>query len=496
MTRAKLLLGPLTLCLLTAAAAVGCRHDSPTARAPSTPEAAQPHAAAAAVVFGQAAAPFQSPPILQGTADIAAIVEKTKATVVNITTSSRPRPSSSEGLDAFEFFFGQPFGGNGTPPGFNPFGGRSQARRSLGSGFIVDASGYVLTNHHVVENADDITVKLWDGRELKATVAGKDPKLDVAMLKLENAGLLPAVVLGDSDRLRVGEYVVAMGNPFGLGSTVTMGIVSAKDRTIGAGPYDDFIQTDASINPGNSGGPLFNLLGEVIGMNTAIHAQGQGIGFAIPANLMKDVVVQLRETGHVTRGKLGLVFQPMTEQIARALGRSGTTGALVAEIEQGGPADKAGVRSGDIVIKVGDAEVTEATQLPRLVARHKPGTAVAVTLLRQGKEQTVHVTLGAMGDEDSAPSKAPSPGKTDGPSDHGLRLQATQGGVRVTSVTGEAAQSLRPGDVIRQVDGRVVATPPQVTAALDQASKDKRPALVMVRRGDRVLFTTLDPSKK
>jgi len=488
------LLGPLAAALTVASA--GCHRDRPNARTPGANEASSANVAGAQYVFGQASAPFQTPPVLQGTPDIAAIVDKTKATVVNITTSSKGR-SPSTNLDPFEFFFRQPFGGGGPPPGFSPFERRPQTlRRALGSGFIVDASGYVVTNHHVVEGADDISVKLHDGRELKATVAGRDPKLDVAVLKIEGSGQFPAIVLGDSDKLRVGEYVVAMGNPFGLGSTVTMGIVSAKDRTIGAGPYDDFIQTDASINPGNSGGPLFNLLGEVVGMSTAIHAQGQGIGFAIPANLMKDVILQLRETGHVTRGRLGLVFQPVTEEISRAMGRTGSTGALVSEVEPNGPADKAGLKSGDIILKVGEDTVKEGTQLPRLVARHQPGTVIPVTLSRQGKEQTIQVTLGAI-DEDDSPSARPA-GKTQqqGSSDHGMRLQAGPDGVRVLGVTGDNAANLHPGDIIQQVDGRPVTTVAQVTAALSQAAKENRPALVKVRRDDRSLFTTVVGANK
>lgn len=488
------LLGPLAAALAVSIA--GCNRDRPETRTPGSNEAATAKVAGAHYVFGQAASPFQTPPVLQGTPDIAAIVDKTKASVVNITTSSRARMPSAD-VDPFEFFFRQPFGNGGQPRGFGPFERRPQTlRRALGTGFIVDASGYVVTNDHVVDGADDISVKLYDGRELKAKVAGHDSKLDVAVIKIEGAGELPAIVFGDSDRLRVGEYVVAMGNPFGLGNTVTMGIVSAKDRTIGAGPYDDFIQTDASINPGNSGGPLFNLMGEVVGMNTAIHAQGQGIGFAIPANLMKDVILQLRESGHVSRGKLGLVFQPVTEEIARAMGRTGSTGALVSDVEPGGPADKSGIKSGDVIVKVGDDPVKEGTQLPRLVARHQPGSVVPLTIARQGKEQTVQVTLGAM-DEDESKSAKPSGHTPDqGPSDFGMRLQAGRDGVQVMAVTGDNAANLHPGDIIQQVDGKPVSTVAQVNAALNQAAKDNRPALVRVRRDDRTLFTTVTGAAK
>jgi serine protease Do len=467
----------------------GCRH-----RDAAAPPADGAPAPGTNVVFGQTAPPFATPPVLNGTPDVAALVEKVKASVVNITTSSRSR-SHHMMLDPFEFFFRQPFGGGGPPPGFAPRERRpSMPRRSLGSGFVIDKSGYVVTNDHVIDGADDITVKMSDGRELKARVAGRDPKLDVALLKVDAPAELPAVVLGDSDKLRVGEYVIAAGNPFGLGQTVTMGIVSAKDRTIGAGPYDDFIQTDASINPGNSGGPLFNLVGEVVGMNTAIHAQGQGIGFAIPSGLMKDALAQLRATGHVSRGKLGLVFQPVTEEIARALGRDSAQGALVNEVEPGGPAEKAGIRSGDLIVKIGDETVKDGLQLPRLVARHQPGSSIPVTWVRDGKEQTAAVTLGAiLSDDGSEPS--PAKGAADEPRNFGLNMAAGKDGVRVMSVSG-TIHTVQPGDLIQQVDGKAVTTPQQVTAALAAAAKAKRPALIKLKRDDRVLFTTVDVSRQ
>jgi serine protease Do len=477
---------------LGAAGTAGCSHREAGARSPGTSAVRLPDTT---VVFGQAAPPFASPPVLNGTPDVAALVEKTKGAVVNITTSSRARGPNTM-IDPFEFFFRQPFGGVGPPPGFAPNERRpSVQRRALGSGFVIDKSGYVVTNDHVVDGADDITVKLSDGREFKAKVAGRDPKLDVSLLKLDGAADLPTVVLGDSDRLRVGEYVVASGNPFGLGQTVTMGIASAKDRTIGAGPYDDFIQTDASINPGNSGGPLFNLQGEVVGMNTAIHAQGQGIGFAIPSNLMKDAIAQLRATGHVSRGRLGLVFQPVTEEIARSMGQKSSVGALVSDVEAGGPADKAGIKTGDLITRIDGEEVKDGLQLPRFVARHAPGVTVPVTLLRAGKERTLNVSLGAL-QPDSADSDGASAtrGASGRPKNYGLTMQTGKTGVRVVGVAG-AVQTLEPGDVILSVDGKVVTLPEQVTAALGAATREKRPALLRIKREDHVLFTTLDVSQ-
>ena len=249
--------------------------------------------------------------------------------------------------DLFPFFNqGQP-GQRGRPGDDENGGDHVMKQQALGSGFIVDTQGHVVTNAHVIEGADTVKVKLFDDREFRAKVVGKDERLDVAVLQLQNApNDLPAAALGQSDVTRVGEYVVAIGNPFGLGNTVTMGIVSAKGRSIGAGPYDDFIQTDASINPGNSGGPLFNLHGQVVGIDTAINPQGKGIGFAIPIDAVKDVLPQLIATGHVARGRLGVVIQGMDEDLAKALGMDRAHGALVEDVEPGSPAERAGVQGG------------------------------------------------------------------------------------------------------------------------------------------------------
>jgi serine protease Do len=300
------------------------------------------------------------------------------------------------------------------------------------------------------------------------------------------------VVLGDSEGLRVGEYVVAIGNPFGLGDTVTMGIVSAKDRTIGAGPYDDFIQTDASINPGNSGGPLFNLRGEVVGINTAIHAQGQGIGFAIPMNLAKESIAQLRATGQVSRGKLGLVFQPLTEELGRAMGQDRPHGALVTRLEQGGPAQQAGILPGDLIIRINDEAVTQGSQLPRLVARNAPGSKIKVTYVRQGQEKTVEVTLASIESREKeiqGDDSKPSGGQTHS---FGLSMSPHRGGgVRVDQVTGELAGKLQRGDVIVKIDGNGISSPSQVTEALNRSSRSKRPLFVQVQRGDNTLFVAV-----
>src|SRR5574341_728105 len=277
----------------------------------------------------------------------------------------------------FERFFGQPL-----PEEFKS--------NSLGSGFIINQEGYVLTNNHVVKDATDIRVKLSDGREFKAKVVGRDPAIDVGLIKLEDAKNLPTVVLGDSDRLEQGDFVLAMGNPFNLNGSVSFGIVSAKDRPeVTGSPFDDFIQTDAAINPGNSGGPLFNLRGEVVGINTAIFSQSGGnigIGFAIPTNSIKELLPQLKDKGKVVRGYLGMKVQKVTPEITESLGLKQTRGALVAEVLKGGPAELAGVKPGDVIIELDRKEVKDSSELPIEVARVAPGTRLELKLWRNGKE--------------------------------------------------------------------------------------------------------------
>jgi serine protease Do len=291
-------------------------------------------------------APFANVPVLPGTPDVATLVARVRPAVVNITTVHEVHtPRVAE----FNFPFGlSPFGGRGRGgqmPQEQGDGEGVTKQRALGSGFIVDPGGKVVTNAHVVEGADEVKVRLADDREFDAKVIGRDRRLDLAVLQLAGAKDLPVAALGASEGLRVGEYVVAIGNPFGLGDTVTMGIVSAKSRAIGAGPYDDFIQTDASINPGNSGGPLFNLHGQVVGINTAINPNGKGIGFAIPSDALRDVLSQLETTGHVARGRLGVAIQPVDAPLAKALGLDHAKGALVGDVEADGPAGKVGMKS-------------------------------------------------------------------------------------------------------------------------------------------------------
>jgi serine protease Do len=323
--------------------------------------------------------------------------------------------------------------------------------------------------------------------------------MDLALLQLDNAKDLPdPVSLGSSDALRLGEYVVAIGNPFGLGGTVTMGIVSAKGRTIGATAYDDFIQTDASINPGNSGGPLFNLRGQVVGINTAINPNGKGIGFAIPVDELKDVLPQLLVTGHVARGRLGVLIQPVDAPLAKALGLDRPRGALIGEVESEGPGAKAGLQAGDVIVAVDDVAVAHSQDLPRIVARHTPGTRVSVKVLRSGHEQTVNVTLDALKDEKA---KADNEGGFEGsgpdaPGSHRLGVQvsdAPNGGVVVQRVANDspADGELKPGDVILEVNHSPIAHAADLAAKVTATHKGE-PVLLKVRRDDRVRFVAIE----
>ncbi len=273
-------------------------------------------------------------------------------------------------------------------------------RQSLGSGFIIDEAGYILTNNHVIDKAEDIRVRLWDETEYKATVVGRDQKTDIALIKVEADRPLPVAPLGDSDALEVGDWIIAIGNPFGLGHTVTAGIVSAKGRVLGSGPYDDFIQTDAAINPGNSGGPLFNLNAEVVGISTAIFSTSGGnigIGFAIPINLAKDILLSLKEKGFVERGWLGVTVQKVTPEIAESFGLSDRHGALVTDVTKDSPADRAGIQRGDIIVGYNGKKIEDMHELPRLVASTPVGTGVTLKIFREGKELELNVIIEKLG---------------------------------------------------------------------------------------------------
>ncbi|MCL5023770.1 MAG: DegQ family serine endoprotease [Nitrospirae bacterium] len=434
----------------------------------------------------------------QSFADLA---EKVKPAVVNISTESIVKVPGSP----FQHFFGPgeqgPFGDF-----FGHFFGnvpdREMKQQSLGSGFIIDKEGFIITNNHVVDNAEEIKVKLADGREFKAKVVGRDQKTDLALIKISSLfKSLPVLDLGDSERMRTGDWVLAIGNPFGLEHTVTQGIISATGRVIGAGPYDNFLQTDAPINPGNSGGPLINLKGEVIGINTAIIASGQGIGFAIPSNTAKTIIPQLKEKGKVTRGWIGISIQTVTPDLAQAMGMKEAKGALVADVVPGGPADAAGIKRGDVIIAFDGKDVKNATGLPRIVAETPIGKTVSVKLVREGKEIELKLTVQELTPERLA-SQMPA-GANLGMSVDDIkprwkdkfRLKDTAGVVVVevapNGLAGDAG--IQPGDVIKEVNRRAVKNLKDYREALSKTVKDKA-LLLLVKRGARTFYASIKTS--
>jgi serine protease Do len=436
--------------------------------------------------------------------DFVALAKKLKPIVVNISST---QVSEAHGPQEF----GNPFGEDDP---FNDFWRRffggpvprgPQRQRSLGSGFIIDADGSILTNNHVVENAQKIVVKLADEQEYEAKVIGRDPKTDIAVIRINAKTSLPAAALGDSDRLEVGEWVVAIGNPFGLDSTVTSGIVSAKGRHIGQGPYDNFIQTDASINPGNSGGPLINLKGEVIGINTAIFSRSGtniGIGFAIPINLVKELLPQLRGKGKVTRGYLGVLIQKVTPDIAESLGMDKGYGALVANVSKDGPAERAGVKVGDVIVEFDGKEIKDSGDLPIIVARTPVDKKVRMKVLRDKKEVFLTVSVGELKEEEVA-AAVPEKGEL-GMTVQRLTPQIAESlglekadGVVVTAVEpGSAADEagIRRGDVILEVDRKPIRNLDEYKNSIAGIRKGKG-VLFLVRRGESTLFLALKPQR-
>lgn len=335
--------------------------------------------------------------------DFVVLAKQLNPTVVNIRTAKNIKPKQRLRRQQPQ----NPFGNNFLDDFFNRFYDdlpqqRPHREQSLGSGFIISSDGYILTNYHVVNGADEVMVKLSDGREVKGEIKGSDDKVDLALIKISEKDPLPFAELGDSDTIEVGEWVMAIGNPFGLSHTVTVGIVSAKGRVIGSGPYDDFIQTDASINPGNSGGPLFSSEGQVIGINTAIiSGGGGGIGFAIPISMAKMVVSQLRETGKVIRGYLGVRFQPLTADLAKSFGLESDKGALIASVEKDTPAEKAGLRAGDVIVEYDGKLIGEGSELPRYVAATPIDKKVRIVIFREGEKREVMLVVGMLKDKDS-----------------------------------------------------------------------------------------------
>ncbi len=468
---------------------------------------------AAFVALALASAPVLPPVALAaGPESVSVLAAKLSPAVVNIGTSRQvrgggglPFPEAPEGSPLGELF-------DELNPNQGEGEGAMREARSLGSGFIISADGMVVTNNHVIEGAEEIEVFLPDGRRLSAKLVGADEKTDLAVLKVEADGELPFVEFGDSDTADVGDWVMAIGNPFGLGGSVTIGIVSARNRDIQSGPYDQFIQTDAAINQGNSGGPLFDMDGNVIGINTAIIARGGsslGIGFAVPGNLAKPVIDQLAQYGETRRGWLGVGIQDVTEDIAASLGRTSTAGAMVIDVTESGPSEGA-LLEGDIILEFDGKPIPRMRDLPRVVAETAVGTKVPVKVMRNGEEITVEVTLGRLeageqlladaeqkAQEQLAPAETddepvgPPPGLTDlvgfelAPIDADVRKEfglsdATEGIVvtKVTEGSDAAEKGFIPGQLIVEVNQKKVASVEEVTAAVSEAKEAGRPAVL------------------
>jgi serine protease Do len=472
-------------------------------------------ALAAAVALTVAIPLVAAPAHARGPDNIADVAEKVINAVVNVSTSqsvenrnsATPAPSLPPG-SPFEEFFDEFFKNRRGPQGDNrPNTPRRQ--NSLGSGFIIDPSGIVVTNNHVISEADEVTVILNDGTRLKAEILGRDTKVDLALLRVKPEKPLTAVQFGDSDKLRLGEWVVAIGNPFSLGGTVTAGIVSARNRDINSGPYDNYIQTDAAINRGNSGGPLFNLDGEVIGVNTAIISPSGGsigIGFAVPSKTAVAVIDQLRQFGETRRGWLGVRIQQVTDDIADSLNIKPARGALVAGIDEKGPAKPAGIEAGDVIIKFDGKEIKEMKDLPRIVADTPVGKEVDVVIVRKGKEESHTVKLGRL--EDGEKQAALTPNKDAAPPEKSV-VQKTLGlnlanmtddlrkryrikdGVKGVVITGVEPQSpaadkrLNVGDVVVEVSQEAVADTDALQKRVDQLKKEgRKSALLLIANAD------------
>jgi serine protease Do len=450
-------------------------------------------------------------------ASFADLVDQLVPTVVNITTTQQVPQSGSRLRDMPQLPPGSPFE-ELFKEFFDRRGGEEQKRKgtSLGSGFIVDGEGYIVTNNHVIQGAEDITVVLRDDTQLKAKLIGSDSRIDVAVLKVEppNKKPLPAVKWGDSDKMRVGDWVIAIGNPFGLGHSVTAGIISARGRSLNQDALDDYLQTDAAINKGNSGGPLFNAAGEVIGVNTAIYSPSgtnAGLAFSIPSNMIKQAADQIREFGRVKRGWIGVSYQTVTDDIADSFGLDRARGVLVANVIPDGPAAKSGLKRNDIIISFGGQEVPDLRRFPRFVANARVGSTIDIVVWRQGKEQSFKLRIGEQEEpekQNAAAQGAPKrPVEPDQPvasniEQLGLTLQKATDqlreryglsdqikGVVVTQVAPNspaAEKQLQPGDVILEVDQKAVTTPAEVTEIVGklQAQKKRSVLLFVERQGD------------
>ena len=453
---------------------------------------------AALLTFGQTVS-------AQGLPDFTELVEEAAPGVVNISSSRTVQRSGTPGFEGFggqeipeifRHFFGDSLP---SPPGSGQ--GRSEERQSLGSGFVISADGYVMTNAHVVQDADEILVRLNDRRELNAEVVGSDPQTDVALLKID-ANDLPTLNLGDSDELKVGEWVAAIGSPFGFDHSVTAGIVSAINRTLPRDAYVPFIQTDVAINPGNSGGPLFNLEGEVVGINSQIFTRSggfMGVSFAIPINVAMDVADQLREDGRVNRGWLGVMIQPVSQDLAESFGMENAIGALIADLDPEGPAAEGGLQAGDVILEVNGEEVERSSSLPRLIGRGAPGTEVELTLMRDGEEMTESVELGSWPDAEQPQEQASSNnqarlGVMVAEIDEAMREQLNiSGGVVVRQVEPDSVAAnagILQGDVLVSIDHRSVSSSEELVSIVEELPTDRAIPIRLFREG-RSLFVAL-----
>jgi serine protease Do len=425
------------------------------------------------------------------------VVEAVTPAVVTVRSERRVRQVSQDMPDFFRDFFGE----RGIPRRPQPRAG------GLGSGVIVRADGYILTNHHVIDGAEQVDVELTDGRSFKADVVGSDAASDLAVLKIANATNLRTLPLGNSDHVAVGDVVLAVGNPLGVGQTVTMGIVSAKGRATGGTSYEDFIQTDAPINQGNSGGALVNTDGHLVGINSQILSPSGGnigIGFSIPANMARSVMTQLIETGSVTRGMLGVTIQPVTSDLARSLGLDSVQGALVNDVQEDSPAARAGIKRGDVITGVAGTAVKDGNELRNRVAQSRPGTKLPVELQRNGRSETVTVTVAELKQADARGMQQDNGGTQPDPTGYGIGVRPVSPeqaraldipagrGVIIVSIDGDgraAAAGLREGDVIEEVDGTPVTGVDSLRSLL---GKGERPALLLVHRDERTVFLTLE----
>jgi serine protease Do len=436
--------------------------------------------------------------LAQALPDFTDLVEKHGAAVVNVSTSQTVRnqqmPVPED--DPFYDFFRR----------FGPPQPREYQSRSLGSGFIITQDGYILTNAHVVDAAEDVTVKLTDKREFKARVIGSDRRTDVAVIKIDATGL-PAVRIGDPNQIRVGEWVLAIGSPFGFENTVTAGIVSAKGRSLPQENYVPFLQTDVAINPGNSGGPLFNLKGEVVGMNSQIYSRTggfMGLSFAIPIDVAMDVADQLRTAGRVSRGRIGVVIQEVTKELAESFGLAKAQGALVNSVEKGGPADKAGIEPSDVILKFNGKTVNSSSDLPRMVAQTKPGSRATVQVWRKGSSRDITLTVGELPEERTA-ARPGRPGSEGRQGNTVARLGLTvselsadqrrelnvNGGLLVEDAQGPAAKAgIRRGDIILALNNHDIKSVEQLNQLMNQYERSRSVA-VLVRRGEGAIYVPI-----